>query len=53
MSDTSLEEVKYYFILGFHLHYIQETVAKKLTQQAREVGKMLNGLINSLETYDL
>jgi len=53
MSDTSLEEVKYYFILGFHLNYIGGEKAKKLTEQAREVGKMLNGLINSLKTYDL
>ena len=48
MADTSLEEVKYYFILSFHLKYLSETQAGNLTNQAREVGKMLNGLINSL-----
>lgn len=50
MSDTSLEETKYYFILGLHLKYIFEQNAIKLTNQAREIGRMLNGLIRSLKS---
>lgn len=48
MSDTSLEEVKYYFILSYQLEYITEEEAGALTEKAREVGRMLNGLIKSL-----
>lgn len=48
MADTSLEETKYYFILSYQLKYIEVEHASKLTSQAREVGRMLNGLINSL-----
>lgn len=48
MSDTSLEEVKYYLILSFHLKYIDEAKASDCMNKAREVGRMLNGLINSL-----
>ncbi len=44
MSDTSLEEIKYYIILSFHLKYIEEDNSKKLMSQAREVGRMLSGL---------
>lgn len=46
MSDTSLEETKYYFILAYNLKYIDVTLAGKLTQKARKVGRMLNGLTN-------
>ena len=49
MSDTSLEEVKYYFILSYQLGYITEEKAGVLTEKAREVGRMLNGLIKSLK----
>ncbi|MFA5318511.1 MAG: four helix bundle protein [Patescibacteria group bacterium] len=48
MSDTSLEELKYYFILSYHLNYINVKKAKCITEKAREIGKMLNGLSNSL-----
>ena len=50
MSDTSLEEAKYFFILSLHLKYINEDAAKDLTKRAREVGRMLNGLIKSLKS---
>lgn len=50
MSDTSLEELKYYFILSLHLGYIDSVKAKNSTEKAREVGRMLNGLISSLKT---
>ena len=36
MSDTSLEELKYYFILSFHIRYIAENEASSLTSKARE-----------------
>ncbi|KKQ27979.1 MAG: S23 ribosomal protein [Candidatus Magasanikbacteria bacterium GW2011_GWC2_37_14] len=45
MSDTSLEELKYYFILSYNLHYIDLQKASLLTEKARTVGRMLNGLI--------
>ncbi len=48
MSDTSLEELKYYFILSYHLEYINAQQGKFLTIRAREVGKMLNGLSSAL-----
>jgi len=48
MSDTSLEELKYYFILSYDLEYIDENQGKELTEKAREIGKMLNGLSKSL-----
>ncbi len=44
MSDTSLEELKYYFILSYHLGYITTDQGKYLMPKAREIGKMLNGL---------
>ncbi len=45
MSDTSLEELKYYFILTFNLKYIDQDKASELTEKARKIGRMLNGLI--------
>lgn len=49
MADTSLEELKYYFILSYSLNYIDVEKGKNLTEKAREVGRMINGLINSLK----
>lgn len=45
MADTSLEEVKYFILLSYHLKYTDEQTAKDLTNQTREIGRMLNGLI--------
>lgn len=45
ISDTSLEEVKYYIILCYHLNYITTAQAKDLTDKSRLIGGMLNGLI--------
>ena len=45
MADTSLEVVKYYFILAYHLKYIDQQKAGELTKIARKVGRMLNGLM--------
>ena len=49
MSDTSLEELKYYFILSYNLKYINKETGKELTEDAREVGRMLFGLSKSLD----
>lgn len=46
MSNTSLEEIKYYIILGYELGYHDEENGKKLMEQSREIGRMLTGLIN-------
>ena len=47
MVNSSLEEIKYYFILALHLKYIEEATAKKLTLKAHQAGKMLSGMINT------
>lgn len=48
MAETSLEEVKYYFLLCFDLGYIQKEQGGELTDKAREIGKMLTGLSRSI-----
>ncbi len=45
MANTSLEEAKYYFILGLHLNYISEENATELTKKARNIGRMISGMI--------
>src|SRR3989344_5270683 len=42
MSDTSLEELKYYFILSYDLKYITSQQGEGLTREGREVGMLLN-----------
>lgn len=49
MSDTSLEELKYYFLLSYELGYIEKETGKRLTESAREIGRMLNSLSNSIK----
>lgn len=49
IADTSLEELKYYFLLSFELRYISKQQGEELTRDAREVGKMLNGLFNNIK----
>lgn len=49
MADTSLEELKCYFLLSYDLKYMTVENGKKLMESSREVGKMLNGLINSIK----
>ena len=46
----SLEETKYHLILSKDLGYINENKFKELIAGYNQVGKMLNGLINSLKT---
>lgn len=47
IAEGSLEEVKYFFILSKDLNYI--TSADELITQAEAVGRLLNGLITSIE----
>ncbi len=47
ISESSLEELKYYFILSKDLGYIASK--KEENSQAETVGRLINGLINSTE----
>jgi len=51
MARGSLEEVKYQLLLARDLHYIGDSVYKEIISLMDEVGKMLNGLINKLDSY--
>ncbi len=48
MSDTSLEELKYYFLLSYDLKYISLDEGRMLTEKSQEIGRMLTGLKKSL-----
>jgi four helix bundle protein len=48
MADTSLEELKYYFVLSYDLRYISMEEGEALTEQAREIGRMLQALTKAL-----
>ena len=48
MSDTSLEELKYYAILSLDLNFIDKEESEKLIEYCREVGRMLHSLTQSL-----
>lgn len=48
MSDTSLEELKYYSILSLDLSFITKEESEKLTEYCREIGRMLHSLTQSL-----
>lgn len=56
VARGSVEEVKYLLLLGRDLGYLNSDDYDHLRQGYDTVGKMLNGLINSLnklrETYD-
>ena len=47
IAEDSLEEVKYFFILSKDLNYISST--DELITQADVIGRLLNGLITSIE----
>ena len=49
ISEGSLEEIKYYFILAGDLEYITEFEANSLTEKAEEVGRLLNGYIEGIK----
>lgn len=48
MAETSLEELKYYFLLSYNLKYLTKKQGEDLTEQAREVGRMLTGFSRSI-----
>jgi len=50
-SKGSLEEVKYYSILARDLNYITLADFEKLTQDAEEVSKLINGYARSIKNY--
>ena len=47
ISQGSLEELKYYFVLTKDLGYCKD--AKELLEFSNEIGKMLGGLVNSIK----
>lgn len=49
IARGSLEEVKYQTLLAKDLHYITEETYNALSENAMEIGRMLAGLIKSLE----
>lgn len=50
IARGSLEETKYHLILARDLGYVDNIKYKDIKELADEVGRMLNGLINSLTT---
>lgn len=50
-SKGSLEEVKYYLILARDLNYIALANFEKLTYDAEEVSKLINGYAKSIQNY--
>lgn len=58
IAQASLEELKYYFLLGYDLKYINKNKGELLTNKTREVGRMITGLskkhtINKFRAYVL
>lgn len=49
VARRSLEEVKYKLLLSKDLRYISENKYKEVLVLAKEVGRLLNGLIVSVE----
>lgn len=49
MSEGSLEELKYYFILSNDLNYCNVDVCATLQELANEVGRLLAGFIKKLK----
>ena len=47
MAETSLEELKYYILLSADLNYISRNKENSLFNLSREVGRLINGLLNS------
>ena len=43
ISESSLEEVKYYLILAKDLNYFDNTTFEHLSNSADEVGRLING----------
>lgn len=49
ISRGSLNELKYFLKLSKDLNYVSEDTFKQFENKCNEVGKLLNGLINSLK----
>ena len=49
ISRGSLEEVKYQLLLAKDLQYVESSIYNKTVNLTDEVGRLLNGLINSLK----
>lgn len=49
MARGSLEEVKYQLLLARDLDYIDESKYRKVLELAKEVGRLLNGLLVSIK----
>ena len=49
IASGSLAELEYYLDLSFDLHFINQNVYNKLDKQRLLVGKLLNGLMESLK----
>lgn len=49
MARGSLEEVKYQILLARDLNYINEGTYDEVLKLAKEVGRLLNGLLVSIE----
>jgi len=49
MSRGSLEEVKYQLLLARDLKYIEQDVYNDVLDNAKEVGRMLSGLIKTMD----
>lgn len=50
-SEGSLEEVKYYLILAKDLNYISLIDFERLTLDAEEISKLINGYSKSIKNY--
>jgi four helix bundle protein len=48
MAETSLEELKYYFLLSHELGFISKAEGQDLTEKAREIGRMITALSRAL-----
>ena len=51
IARGSLEEVKYQLLLAKDLKYIKEETYKSILKLSKEVGRLLNGLIVSLDKW--
>ena len=49
ISESSLEEVKYYLILSRDLGYISGDLFNQLESLSEEIGKIMNGYISAIK----
>jgi four helix bundle protein len=50
IAHGSLMELETHFMIAMRLQYLNEELTSKLLSQACEVGRMLNGLIRSVQS---